>query len=274
MHAGNRLVVDPGILQAALEVSVDPNPLHFPAARNLVFPDHRNIVLGLARHHAGIASDATIQIDGHAPGVAVVRVGRIDGRPVFLAFLAGHGRVLAEFLQRRPTHQLALQRRHALLFALFAFLAHDVVVLRRDQLVSLPGLLYLRAANPGVFRGREQVGIKTDARAHMAGPAPSVAQVQGEGIIGLAGRNPDGRLHPLPVRAQLHHIAVRHAQLVGARGADQSGVVPSQLGEGLGQFLQPTIVREAAIPNRGIRAQDDFDSACTRFCRRGGDAPG
>ena len=96
----------------------------------------------------------------------------------------------------------------------------------------------------------------------MARPAPSVTQVQGDGIIGVARHNPDGRFHRLPVRAQLHHIAVGHAQLPGARGTDQRGVVPGQLGERLGQFLQPAIVGETAIPNGGIGAQDNFDSAC------------
>ncbi len=43
-------------------------------------------------------------------------------------------------------------------------------------------------------------------------------------------------------------------------GAISTRVVPGQLGHRLGQFLQPAIVGESAVVDRGIAAEVDFDS--------------
>ena len=233
--------------------------MHLPAARNLVFSHHRNVVLGLARHHAGITSDATIQVDGHAPGVAVVRVGRDRWKARFprlphgskSGFLRNSSSVAPRTNLRCRAATLSSSRSSPSLPMMW----WCCVV---TSWYVFPVFSSVGAADPGVFGGRKQVGVEASARTHMPRAAPSVTQVQSEGIVGLAWRNPDGRFHRLPVPAQFHHIAVVHPQLPGARGADQRGVVPGQLGERLGQFLQPAIVRETAIPDGGIGAQRRF----------------
>ena len=61
-----------GIVRLALEVAVDADPVHLAAARHLVLAHDRDVVLGLAGDHAGVAADAGVQVDGHAPLVAGV----------------------------------------------------------------------------------------------------------------------------------------------------------------------------------------------------------
>ena len=99
-------------------------------------------------------------------------------------------------------HQLALQSRHALLFLLL-LLAHDVVVLRGDQLVRLAGF---RDLEPEPIQGaleERRVGVEADSGAHVARAPPPVTQVQSEGIIGVARRNPDRALESRGLRGEV-----------------------------------------------------------------------
>ena len=64
-----------------LEIQIAPVSAHtfrltaFPA-RYLILTDDGNIILGLARGHAGSTADARTEIDRHAPLVAVVWMDR------------------------------------------------------------------------------------------------------------------------------------------------------------------------------------------------------
>ena len=54
-------------------VAVDADPVHLAPAAHLVLADDRDVVLRLAGDDAGVAADAGVEVDRHAPGVAVVR---------------------------------------------------------------------------------------------------------------------------------------------------------------------------------------------------------
>ncbi len=87
MHAGNGLemrvgVVEPGAGLQARVIAVDAQPMHLAADRHLLLADHRNVVLGLARHDAGVAADAAVLVDHHAPGAAVVALAGVERRQV------------------------------------------------------------------------------------------------------------------------------------------------------------------------------------------------
>jgi len=71
-HTEDRLMECLRIIEIAPAVGVDAQPVHFPAARDLFFSDDGNVVFRLAGDDAGVAADAGIQVDGHAPGVAGV----------------------------------------------------------------------------------------------------------------------------------------------------------------------------------------------------------
>src|SRR5207253_5157043 len=58
----------------AFEVSIDANPVHRASTRDLFLADDRNVVLGLTSNHASVTANATVQVDRHAPRVAVALV--------------------------------------------------------------------------------------------------------------------------------------------------------------------------------------------------------
>src|SRR5690348_12808232 len=72
VHAGHRLEHDPRVLERALVVTIDPEPMHVSAAQDFSLPYNRTIVLRLTRHDAGLAADAGVEIDAHRPGDSVV----------------------------------------------------------------------------------------------------------------------------------------------------------------------------------------------------------
>src|SRR5207253_8912778 len=67
LHAEHHFVVGFGVLEAAAEVGVDADPVHFPARIDLVFADHGNVVLSLTGHDARVTAGAAIEVDRHAP---------------------------------------------------------------------------------------------------------------------------------------------------------------------------------------------------------------
>src|SRR5215469_10871491 len=92
LHAGHRLVVNLGIVEAAVVVAVDTQPVHGPAAAHLVFAHHGDIVFRLASHDAGAASRAGVEVDRHAPGIAFVLPLGIHGEAARRSFGAGTDR--------------------------------------------------------------------------------------------------------------------------------------------------------------------------------------
>ena len=52
---------------------------------------------------------------------------------------------------------------------------------------------------------------------------------------------------------------MRYSQFLRSLWTDQRGVVPGELGNRLGQFLQPAVVGKAAVVNARIRTEDEFD---------------
>ena len=121
------------------------------------------------------------------------------------------------------------------------------------------------------LRRAQAVRIEADAGAGASGPGAAVAQVQRDGAIHVA------RLHPhrRPQRAALVSQLAPCRRFptafsaVRRRRAHDRGVVPGQLGDGLGQFLQPAVVGEAAVVDRGIGPEDHFQFAASASGLRG-----
>src|SRR5205807_10291019 len=82
LHASERLKVRLRILDVALVVTVDTDPMHLAAAAHLIFADDGDVVLRLTGDHAGVAADAGREIDRHTPRVAVVIPRRLVERVV------------------------------------------------------------------------------------------------------------------------------------------------------------------------------------------------
>ena len=89
MDAHHRLEIRVGGVDPAAVVAVDAQPVHFAADDHLLLAHDRDVVLGLAGDHAGIAADAGRLVDRHAPGVFRLFVFGIERRQIFgMAVLA------------------------------------------------------------------------------------------------------------------------------------------------------------------------------------------
>jgi len=99
------------------EPAVDADPGHVAALEHLALADDGDVVLGAAGDEAGVAADARIEIDRHAPLEAlIVGRGRVDrlGGGEFAVHLGGEAGLLLELLERSlagdvaPLHVLML----------------------------------------------------------------------------------------------------------------------------------------------------------------------
>src|SRR5690606_33562444 len=70
--AGDGLEARLGGVRLALVVAIDAQPEHLPARCDGLLARDGDVVLRLARRDASAAADALVQIDAHAPAMAVV----------------------------------------------------------------------------------------------------------------------------------------------------------------------------------------------------------
>src|SRR4051794_19775091 len=68
VHAWHRLKEASRRLVLACLITCDPQPVHLAADLDLSLTDHRHFVLCGASYDAGVAADARIEVDHHAPG--------------------------------------------------------------------------------------------------------------------------------------------------------------------------------------------------------------
>src|SRR5207302_6596633 len=115
-----------------------------------------------------------------------------------------------------------------------------------------------------------RVGVVPRAFAYAPALFLSVPQEQGNGIVGVAGLRPKGRLdcsslefdfeHVLRVRLMIVVIfQLIQIHLLSHSRADHGHVVPGDAGERLGSLLQPAIVDEPAVVDGGIGTEDDLN---------------
>src|SRR5262249_30281082 len=157
LHAGDGLKKGLRVARAALVVTVNAQPVHLAPAHDFGFADDRNVVLRLAGHDASAAADARIQINRHPPGVTRILEVLIERMILCwrLLFEAGEVRMLAIFVERCRSHQLAP--------------FHIVMKLRVSQRESLARLAQAEAgAGPRRIRGAGPISV--GARNIASGP--------------------------------------------------------------------------------------------------------
>src|SRR6185436_13606302 len=136
------------------------------AAQDLVLADHRDVVLGLAPDDAGVAADAGVDVDRHAPLVALVRVlgnERQRARRGLVAFMHDL-RIALELLTRdRANHPTAF---------------HEVVVLRARQGIAIAGLRDFEAAiEPERLGCPQRPGVESRPGPDLPATRPAVPQM-------------------------------------------------------------------------------------------------
>ena len=88
----------------------------------------------------------------------------------------------------------------------------------------------------------------------------AVAERQGDHAVRHAGEDPDGKLERAARIIETDHILARKTERLGGLRAHERGVVPRELGEGIGKLLQPPVVREAAVVKRRGGEEHDLQA--------------
>ena len=108
----------------------------------------------------------------------------------------------------------------------------------------------------------QRVGVEADAlvlKARDAAPLAAIAKRQAEREVRHAGLNPDAALDRATVRRDGNHVAVLPAELRRRLAADEHGVVPDELGNRVGQLLEPAVVRITTVVHARVAVEDDFE---------------
>ena len=161
----------PRILEVALEIGINPQPVHLATDLHLFLANDGAIVLCHTSHHAGVTADAGVHIDCHTPGVSVfivvVRIERGIELGIFVP-LVSEVRILFEFFQSRMANDAAIVFVVFLvdrLYALKRFFAaiSRVVALNDANVIHLSSFceLYSRC-NPRGIACTENIRIETN----------------------------------------------------------------------------------------------------------------
>jgi len=228
------------------EVAVDAQPVHLAAERDLLLADHRDVVLGDARHHAGAASGAARQVDRHAPAVAGISGPRIRGEqrsavlgelfPGLLELLDGGGG-----RDQAPLHR--------------------VVLLRLGEACSLAdGSDGQAGREPGGVGVAQGAGVESQAPTErLSRAAAAVAERRGDGVLGVPGRDQDRGVRGWPAQPELDAVPLPQAELARGDRRDQRGVLPGELRHRIRQLLQPGDVGEPPVPDAVVRHDVDLE---------------
>ena len=220
-----------------------------------VLADDRDVVLGLAGDDARVAADAGVQVDRHAPRVALVlaSLGYIV-RPIERLVAPASRRTSGPARTLRAVGRLRTRFRPSM----------RPVILRRGERVAVARLRHRRRRRRTSERAvvRSVLTSKPDAVADAARALAAVAQMQRRSS---RRRVPAASQHRacakcLPPCFSSTTSPLTRFERGRARAAadEQRGVVPGELRQRLGQLLQPAVVGVAAVVDTGIGPEDDL----------------
>ena len=110
------------------------------------------------------------------------------------------------------------------------------------------------------FGASDRERVESDSRANPTRVRTAVADRQGDHAVRHAGKDPDGKLERAARVIDTDHILARETERFGGLRAHERGVVPGELGEGIGKLLQPPVVRESAVVKRRRGQEHDLQS--------------
>src|SRR6266700_639590 len=108
---------------------------------------------------------------------------------------------------------------------------HTLHALGGGEFVGVSGLANLYAGgDPRGGGGAQGVGVETLRSADAASAGASVAEGDGNGVVGMAGLNPDGARDFLAVEFEFDYVFGRDVETLRHLGPDEDGVFPCELG--------------------------------------------
>ncbi len=172
MHARHGLMPEARCVECAGKVAVHANPMHLASHRDLRFADNGNVVFGLAREHAGVATDARGQINGHAPAMAVVVMFRgIKQRLVLV-------RRFDATLHELGVGEKLAQRAFAINLSRLGI--NDPVRLGCYQLITRTGFLQGDIVDaPWIVGSAQSIGVESRFFTDAANTSPAVTEMNG-----------------------------------------------------------------------------------------------
>src|SRR6516165_6495228 len=234
------------------EVSVDADPVHFPASIYLIFTDDRDVVFRLAGDHASRATNASIQVDNHTP-----LVWSVEGRMAVQRYVRRNIRIHPDGFRKA---------RISLEFFDGGFsdqgpTFHAVVVLRLDEPISILLNETYRGSRREIWRvgGPQRVGVETCPLPHLSDYPTSIPERQTKRIVSMAGGDHHGRLQLFTIDTDLDKVAVIQLEGFRSRFAQRNRVIPRDLCYGIRQFLQPAVIGVPAVIDLVIGRKYDFD---------------
>ena len=254
VHAGHRLEQRAALGAGRRLVAVDADPVHLAAGGDLLAADDRDVVLGLAGDGAGVAADAGVEVDRHAP-----RHGRRGAA-------TGRGRARRAAWAARRCRRARRRARGSRPCA-----SNSCWVTAKSW--RAPVACRVTSAAPLVGRAQHE-GVVADAGADAPGAPAALAEGQRRHLLGVAGQHPHRREQAAPAGRGAHHVAGGQAQARRGARAELQRVVPGELGEGLRQLLQPAEVGVAAVAHRRVGQEHRGERGGGAAARRGRGAGG
>src|SRR6478609_7862024 len=241
--ARDRLERDLRVFRLTLVVAVDAQPEHLATLGHVLFAHDGDVVLRLASGDARRATDALVEIDAHAPLVAVVRDWRHPQaeQRIVLDDLLREVRLFLELFERALANQLG----QTLLRALLADLADRVDVLRARHPVGngavalhadVAGELVAFGSTQRIGVGAHRIDVLGDQAAHVSGRGATVTERDAQRAVGVARRDQRQSRDLTVTDADGDRVGVAHAELLGRARADLDRIVPGQLGHRLRQL--------------------------------------
>ena len=209
---------------------------------------------------AGVAADAGIQVDRHAPGVPLALLPAALGLRVLeealAALAAASGPARGSWRSRASSGMSS--RSATRTSSRPSILKWCCVWASRWRPARLDDLE--PRAEPGRVRGPERIDVDADPVADPAGAAAAVAQEDRDRRLGLARLDPRRHLHRLAADSVSSITSSSgDPQPLGQGLADEGGVVPGQPVHRPGQLLEPAVVGEPAVPDRRVGAEDELE---------------
>src|SRR5262245_26132317 len=119
---------------------------------------------------------------------------------------------------------------------------HAAVVLGRRERVGAPEPGEFGAAVETERLGRSDFErIEPDPEPNPSRALPTVAKGEGDHAVRHAGEDPDGKLERAAGIIETDEVPARKTERFGGLRAYERGVVPGELGEGIGKLLQPPV---------------------------------
>ena len=139
----------------------------------------------------------------------------------------------------------------------------DGVDLGDADIVGAAGTGELASDGVLVVRCAQQVRVEADTRPDASGfSATSKAEMHRNRAVGMAGHHQRGSDDFASECLDLNCVVLLELEALHGSQAHQRGVVPTEVRDLLGQFLQPAHVGEAAVVERWIGAEGNLQCVC------------